>query len=367
MADFPFLDTVLDDISTVAPKKNGAPPERECDTVYESVFPYSPFADEMLARFTVDMGAYALPDDAYAAAQEMLLLQGAVILDNTGIEQVSDLRRICAPFGEMMDYLGGTNDRADKGNGVLNVGTEPPHANVSAHNEMSYSNIYPEIFVIGCKSAPAIGGQTVIADNHLITQALLKTPFGEKLRVLGVRYIRNFHDAENPPASGASFTSWQQVFGTDDKEEAISRAKLVLGGDRICNVETPANGGLRIAYNAPAYEYDAETQTDLCFMSIGNHGYWFRQWPPFNDAPHIERPWHMQFGDGTEFTEDDLALFARISNEYGYPVQWTPGKIAVLKNRRFTHARPPYTLPEGSTREMGVLLMNPASRAGQTI
>lgn len=339
----------------------------ESDEIYESQFPYSEHAAAMLEHFTLDMKKYSSWDEGIAAAQEALLLQGAVILENTGLKNLAELNRMCKPFGSLMDYIGGTNDRANQGEGVLNVGTEPPWANVAAHNEMSYSNVYPELFIIGCKSAPKIGGCTVIADNQLITKALLQTEFGEKLRLLGVRYIRNFHDAQTPNVNGASFTSWQQVFGTNDREEAVARAKVILGGDQICEVETTMHGGLRMMYNAPAYEYDPETQIDMLFMSVGNHGYWFRQWPPYNEVPHIDRPFHMQFGDGSEFTEADLSLFAKITNEYGYPIQWGPEKIAILKNRRFTHARPPYQLAEGEKRELGVVLMNSTPRAGQTI
>ena len=211
-----------------------------------------------------------------------------------------------------------------------------------------------------------LGGLCILR-GCMPTKALLQTELGEKLRILGVRYIRNFHDADNPNVNGASFTSWQQVFGTHDREEAIARAKTILGGDQQCEVETTWNGGLRMMYNAPAYEYDPETQVDMCFVSLGNHGYWFRQWPPYNEVPHVERPFHMQFGDGTEFSEQDIALFAQTTNQYGYPVKWAPEKIAILKNRRFTHARPAYHLGEGEKRELGVVLLNATPRAGQTI
>lgn len=337
----------------------------ESDTVYESTFAYAKHAEDILGHYSIDMSSFSSWDSGIAAAQEALLLQGAVILKNTGFNDLSELHKLCSPFGALMDYIGGTNDRANQGKGVLNVGTEPPWANVSAHNEMSYSNLYPEIFIIGCKSAPEVGGCTVIADNQLITRSLMQTAFGEKLRTLGVRYIRNFHDATHIDATGPSFTSWQQVFGTEDFEEAIARARIVLGGNQTCDIETTAKGGLRMMYNAPAFEYDPETQTDMCFMSIGNHGYWFRQWPPHNELAHMDRPWHLQYGDGTEFSERDLALFAKITNQHGYPIQWTPGDIAILKNRRFMHARPAYSLLEGQTRELGVLLMNSTHRVGQ--
>ena len=218
--------------------------EAESDAIYESQYPYAAQSEEILQHFTIDVLQYENRDVAIQAAQDALLLQGAVILENTGLHNLSELHNMCKPFGRLMDYIGGTNDRANQGEGVLNVGTEPPWANVSAHNEMSYSNLYPEVFIIGCKSAPSIGGETVIADNQLITSALLATELGEKLRLYGVRYIRNFHDRNNAQTSGASFTSWQQVFDTEEMDEAVSTAKAILGGDQLCEVDAPLNAGL---------------------------------------------------------------------------------------------------------------------------
>lgn len=340
---------------------------QECDIIYESRFPYADQANEILESLTVNAQQFSSWNDTIAEAQGLLMQQGAVIIENTKLDNLAHLHDLCTSFGTLMDYTGGTNHRTNQGKNVLNVGIEPPFANVSAHNEMSYSNRYPEIFIIGCKSAPKHGAGTVICDNNAITDTLINTKFGKSLRSLGIRYIRNFHDAENKNAIETSMVSWQQVFGSNNRDEAIEIASNILGGNQACNIDITSNNGLRITYHAAAYEHDPDTNKDLCFVSIGNHGYWFRKWPPYNHVPHIERPWHMQYGDGTELSEDDLALFAKISNENGYMIEWNPGKIAILRNRRFAHARPPYQLAEGETRELGVLLMNPTTRFGQTI
>ena len=340
---------------------------KECDIIYESRFPYSNNASNLFDIITLDSNKFSSSEDVIHNAKTLLSTHGAVILVHSNLDDLANLHGLCKPFGEQMDYTGGTNHRTDQGKNILNVGVEPPFANVSAHNEMSYSNRYPEIFIIGCKSAPKTGAGTVIYDNKAITKAILDTDYGKRLRSLGVRYIRNFHDANNPNAADASMVSWQKVFGTTNQNEAIHIAKSILGGNEICHVKVCENNGLRISYNAAAFEHDPDLNEDLCFMSIGNHGYWFRQWPPYNNVPHIDRPWHMQYGNGDEFSEGDLAVFARISNQYGYMVEWEAGKIAILNNRRFAHGRPTYHLKEGEKRELGVLLMNPTTRFGQTI
>jgi hypothetical protein len=229
---------------------------------------------------------------------------------------------------------------------------------------MSYAHQYPERFVIGCKAAPAGIAPTVVGDNVLMTRLLMELPLGKKLADLGVRYIRNFHNKHNSANEDAAFSSWQQVFNTEDRNQVAQRAQQRLSGDYPCQLHWCEHGHLRLSYYAPAFEYDPTLDQDLCFVSIGNHGYWFRQWTPFNKLTNIERPFHLQFGDGSEFTEQELDQMAMIGNASSFPLYWQAGRIALLDNRRYTHARPQYNLPEGAVRALGVVLLNPTSRQG---
>ena len=192
----------------------------------------------------------------------------------------------------------------------------------------------------------------------------MNLPLGEKLRDKGLRYIRNFDNASAHAENRTAFSSWQDAFVTDDREEVLRHANARLGGERGCTLEWLENGALRLSYYAPAYEYDAVLQRNLCFTSIGNHGYRFRQWVPFNKLPNIELPFHLQFGDGTEFSESELEQMVMVANASSFPLYWAPGTIALLDNRRFTHARPQFELSAGETRQLGVVLMNPVERRG---
>lgn len=336
------------------------------DLIYEPMFPMHSSGAEGLKKFELD-ATHETPDSIGPRVNQLLDAQGAVILNGVELTKKSDLLEWADPVGKLMDYTGGTNHRqADQG--VLNVGTEPSFANVSAHNEMSYSYRYPNIFMIGCISPTSSGGETVVGDNEAITDDIFETHLGHKLWDQGVIYTRNFSD-RNHLASGplGVFTTWQDVFGTNDRHEAESIAHQTLGGRSPCTIAWSASGNMRLSYEAPAFEFDPDTGKNLLFFSIGNSGYWFRQWAPYNTMPNEDRPFHATFGDGSPFTEEDFKTMVAISNRHSFPVKWERGKVAILRNRRFTHARPPFVIPDGESRELGVLLLEATSRRGIVI
>lgn len=331
------------------------------DTIYEPFYALPEANLKTLDAVSIDYDQLEVGENQLKTSKDLLKENGVVLLDNVPLHKKSDLSSLADAFGVGMDYVGGTNKR-DRSSNILNVGSEPPFVNVAFHNEMSYSHWYPETFIIGCIKAPSTGGETVIGDNEKFTLDLQKTSLGRKLEDNGLIYIRNFHDQNNPIQT--SMVSWQEVFGTENREEAADKARNVLAGGEKFHIDWRENGGMRISYKAPAFEYDPTTNMNLCFASIGNSGYWFRQWSPFNMVENEDRPFHMLFGDGTEFSEHELDQMVRLMSRHSIPIKWKPGRVAVLDNRRWTHARPPYELLPGEEREMGVALLGPTARSG---
>jgi hypothetical protein len=336
------------------------------DTIYENLRHYRPDSHSVQKAITNSARNFDSIVTCFKAAGETLAQHGAAIIDHTSLTDLALLRQWCSSLGTPMNYEGGTNVRQAQGDNVLSVGTEPPWANIATHNKMSYAYRYPECFVIGCQAASPNIAPTMAGDNQLMTHLLMSLPLGDKLQRLGVRYIRNFHDAKNSqdvdPAAALSI--WQDVFNTAGPYEVPSRARTRLSGDMDCELLWLKDGKLRLTYQATAFEYDPKLNENLCFVSIGNHGYWFRQWAPFNTLPNRERPFHLQFGNGSEFSEVELEQMAIIGNASSFPIHWQAGRIALLDNRRYTHARPQYNLPKGGIRKLGVVLLNPVQRQG---
>ena len=79
----------------------------------------------------------------------------------------------------------------------------------------------------------------------------------------------------------------------------------------------------------------------------------------------LQRPLKLTYGDGTEFTRDELAEFLEVYDLFGYPIKWAPGDIAVICNWRWAHGRPKIELNEGEVRELGVVLGPTFKRVGQ--
>ena len=260
-----------------------------------------------------------------------------------------------------MTYTGGNNSREDIGAGALSVGTEPPEVDVAAHNEMSYWYQYPEVIMFGCKQSPNGRGPTVIANNYEVTKDILSTTMGQKFKTLGVKYIRNFYDqnAKEECRNRPSLRSWQDAFSCESKTEMTKICQ-----DKQWDYQFSTNDDLTIAYKMRAFEFDPALNENLFFVTIGCHGCSFDHWAPFNKLENGQRPYHITFGDDTELTSEDIVIFQKILDKHSIPIFWETGKILVLDNRRYTHARPPFRPDPDKPRVIGVKIGNPVDRSG---
>ena len=281
----------------------------------------------------------------------------AVVLRNTGMTRVAEMAEWAEFIGAPgMKYRYGTGFRAPMGSGVLSVGTEPPFTHVDPHNEMAYWRYYPKKILFGCEAIPARGADTVIADNRRVTGDLLPTETGRKILEIGIRYLRNFSDRDR---SGGipSMKHWQDAFAFEDLNELMAYCDE-LGWSLLRRDD----GSVQISYAEQGYEYDPVSGRDLLFTSMARLGRAFDNWPPYNELPGEQRPYHLTFADGSDFGEDDLATLDEIFARYSIPIAWQPGDIAVLDNIAWTHARPTYELGEGEERRIGVLVSEPVDR-----
>jgi hypothetical protein len=64
----------------------------------------------------------------------------------------------------------------------------------------------------------------------------------------------------------------------------------------------------------------------------------------------------MTFGDGSEMTYDEKQKFLDVYDDYGIPIEWKVGDVALICNYRFAHGRPAVNVKEGEERELGVLI-----------
>ncbi|NNE74113.1 MAG: syringomycin synthesis regulator SyrP, partial [Acidimicrobiales bacterium] len=100
------------------------------------------------------------------------------------------------------------------------------------------------------------------------------------------------------------------------------------------------------------------------YCSVADHGMWFDAWPLVMHLGYEQRPLHMTYGDDTEITKDELRQFVAAYDQFGIPIDWRRGDVAVVCNYRFAHGRPGIELGEGEARELGVLLGEKYDRVG---
>ena len=310
-------------------------------------------------RLVVDCRHHSSSDLA-DVVRAKLKQERAVYLRNTGMTALQQMSQWCEIAGiKQMDYEGGTGARFDMGDGVLSVGTEPAHTNIDPHSEMSYWHYYPQFIMFGCEVSPVQGGETVIASNERVTEELINTDTGTKVFAKGIRYIRNYADGDNPE-SIPSTSSWQHDFKCTEWGSLESKC-----AERGWQLERKPGGSAKISWVEQGFEFDKKSGKHLWFTSMARLGRAFDEWPPYNKLDNQDRPYHVTYGDGSEFSAQDLSNMDNAFAKFTIPIRWQPGDIAVLENIAWTHSRPPYQLASGDERKIGILVSNHTERLRQ--
>ena len=319
--------------------------------------------------YEVDCTDFAMDDSDLARDSELARRMrqtydavGLVVLRNTGLTDAADMRRFAQiVLGAEMEYEGGANPRDKMEGNVYEIGA-PLVARLPYHHEMAYVSKSTKLISFVCIDALPDRGATFVSDGVASTDALLATEFGQKLKQYGVCYHRSLTDATSF-ADGIGYgvyNHWQQSFGTDDP--AVAEAKAV---ERGLIVEWGPHRKMLTRFYNPAFEYFPQLDRNLLYASLADHGIWFDTWPLVQHLPFEQRPLHMTFGDGTEFTRAELEQFVKVYDDFGTKVDWQQGDVAVICNYRFAHGRPEIHLQSGEQRKLGVLLGEQFDRIGQ--
>jgi len=229
----------------------------------------------------------------------------------------------------------------------------PLEAWLHYHHEMAYIGSSTTMVGFLCHKMPSEGGYTFVSDSVQATNAILATPFGQKLKDLGICYHRNLTDRREfvgVPEVGV-YNHWQQSMMTEDPDEAIAEARK-----RGLDAEWGDNGLLKTRYTVSAFEYFPQLDRNLLYSSMADDSAWFDTWPLVQHLPISDRPLKLTFGDGSEMTYDEKQLFLDVYDDYGIPIEWEVGDVALICNYRFAHGRPAVHVKEGEERELGVLI-----------
>lgn len=311
-------------------------------------------------RFVIDATPYRVAGAPLAPSAELAAHMqktyddvGLVHVINTGLTDLASMRLIATQvLKNARKYEGGANPRKAIEKNVYEVGA-PLEARLHYHHEMAYIGSSTKMVSFMAHKMPSEGGYTFVSDNVQATDAILATPFGQKLRELGLCYHRSLtdRDAFKDRINIGVYNHWQQSMLTEDPEQAAAEAR-----SRGLEVEWGPDRLLMTRFYISAFEYFPQLDRNLLFSSLADDGAWFDSWPLVQHLPMDERPLKLTFGDGTEMTLDEKRQFIKIYDDFGIPIPWKVGDVALICNYRFAHGRPAVHLKEGEQRELGVII-----------
>lgn len=328
-------------------------------------------------EYTIDCSEYAMDasdlDHGSELGERMRATYdrvGLVHLTNTALTELVDMRAAAKlVIDAEMSYEGGANPRGNIEPNVYEIGA-PLAAWLHYHHEMAYVGRSTRVISFLAKDTLALPGPddagvsrgaTFVSDSVGATDTLLATPFGRKLKDLGVCYHRNLSDRDaftGKPEYGV-YNHWQKSFDTDDPEVAAARARdqrlaVAWGPERL----------LKTRFYCSAFEYFAHLDRNVLYSSLADHGMWFDTWPLVQHLPYAERPLHMTFGDDSEISRDEIQQWIDLYDDFGMPLNWQRGDVGVICNYRWAHGRPGIRLCDSEARKLGVVLGDQYDRVG---
>ena len=166
-------------------------------TIPPQFFDGSPAALLRARAFTLDLNNSAPTAQELRSRMKATYREhGAVLLTNTGLSQLSQMRPFVQNILEqsMEHYTGGANPRDALEPFFFEVGA-PSKAALHYHHEMAYVATSVDALAFSCSAAlkgresnGVRQGSTYLSDNVAATAQLIQTPFGQKLREKGLVY-----------------------------------------------------------------------------------------------------------------------------------------------------------------------------------
>ena len=300
--------------------------------------------------------------------QDLFTKYGLVYLHGNetmqGYDEMAALVSILFP--NSMAYEGGSNYRGRLDKNVYDTGA-PRHANLHYHHEMAYVSESPEYLSFLCLEAPPRPeiGATFVSDNKRATEMLLESSLGQRLKEKGLCYVRKLPDLDffKDKDPSTVYNYWQTSFQCETPEEATEKAKQK--GLQVEWEDSPIFGRYMVTkFYVSAFEYCPYTQKNLLYASVADDSLWFDSWPGLMSLEQKDRPLQLNFGDDEALSKADKAKFIEVYDNFGIPIFWSKGDIAIVCNYRFAHGRPSYTLEKGEKRELGVILGQTFKRIG---
>ncbi|HYD18066.1 MAG TPA: TauD/TfdA family dioxygenase, partial [Patescibacteria group bacterium] len=216
--------------------------------------------------------------------------------------------------------------------GLRRLDFYPPHLYLLPNGEIHYQRDFPARILFFCDVPPERGGETFLHSADATEAAIVaQGPAGRdllaKLRAQGQMIETGFLDRDHPRKKQNYHQSWQERFGTDDRDAALAVAKSRSREYDDCWwVEDEGYPVLMTRITLPGF-----FEGYMRFSRIAA------------DGPSAQNGFRrFPFGDGTEFSEAEKRLLkqAYLATAQGTP--WHQGDLILMDNIRYAHSRAPF-------------------------
>jgi hypothetical protein len=291
------------------------------------------------------------------AIEDALSTTGALMFRGFAIQSSADFANFVAPIPTVsFDYAGGGTPRDAVASNVYESTRLPPIQTLPLHQEMSNLPNFPGRVAFYCQTPSEQGGETTIGDIRRI-QAEIPKPIVDRMKDVGIRYMRNFRSPENTtgvPRLDQRHKTWVEGFMTDDPAIVEQRCK-----EMGLELEWLDDGSAHTHFTAPGFARHPVTDEEVWFSLMGVASYdgdtelqeLIEKYYPPGKVRHADFSW----GDGRPIDPEDRVAMesAYVANTVAEP--WQMSDVMILDNYYVCHGRNPYS----GERDIQVMLLQP--------
>ena len=268
---------------------------------------------------------------------EQLLKTGAILFRGVEINSVEDFSTFSqSVFKRSLDYKDGTTPRTKLADRVYTSTEYDATQEILPHNELSYSNVYPDKILFCCITAAEEGGETPLGDSRQILNHMPQEIVGRLLEK-ELLYIRNLHGGDGVGQS------WQQAFETEDKAQVEAFCE-----ENEVDFKWKANGYLHLAQRRPGIISHPETNEQVWFNQIDQfhpsllQPKIFKILMTMNGGDFMSLPMYVTYGDGSAIDDETVSQIRSCIDSQMKVSPWVEKDVVLVDNLLACHGRRPY-------------------------
>ncbi|KAK8951105.1 Clavaminate synthase-like protein [Platanthera zijinensis] len=252
----------------------------------------------------------------------------ALLFRGFDVASEQDLELAVEAFGwDLYQFQIGSTTRTRLTNRIYNANEASPEYPIHFHHELSLREEAPSKLFFFCKEPSPVAGETAIVPSDVVVEKMEERlpAVMKKLAEVGlIHFSKTGKDAD--ANTGVVFNkTWKSFLGTDDKVEALKRAREILSCNSINFLD---DGSAEVVYGPlkPVVERGGKR---AWFVPILGHT---------DDRAMVSNV----FGDGSApLPPAVLDAYADILAENCVDIKWHRGDVLLLDNAVVQHARRP--------------------------